>query len=188
MKKKNNKKDKKNIIVIGIIILILVIGLAYAWFKFSDLSDKTNSITTGNIEIKLDEYDGKTIELNNTVPMTDQAGIKTKAYEFTIINKSSMKFRYQIKLVLDDDEIQKDDCSDKLLDDDVIRYQLIRDNSYITIDTLSSRKDWILDTQSLSANKTTDYSLRLWIDKDATNEYMNKHFHAKVEANLIEDK
>ena len=119
--------------------------------------------------------------------MSDSSGINTKAYEFDIINKYDKGFKYQVKLLLDEEEIEKDNCSDKILDDSVIRYQLIRNSSFITIDNLSNTEDWILDTSSLSANKTAKYKLRLWIDENAGNEHMNKHFHGKIEVNLVEE-
>ena len=185
----NNKNKKRYLIMIIVAVLILVIGLTYAWFKFSQKSNNTNSIiTTGKFELRLDEYDGKTIELNDTFPMTDNTGLKTRAYEFDVINKSAAKFRYEVKLVLDQNEISKDNCSNKILDASVIRYQLIRNSSSITINTLGDQKDWIIDTSTLAANKTNKYSLRLWLDENAGNEYMNKHFHAKLEVNLVEDK
>ena len=185
-KVKNNKK-KEYIITIIALVLVLAIGLTYAWFKYSDKSKNTNSISTGKLELRLDEYDGKTIELNDTFPMTDNTGSKTKAYEFDIVNRSDTKYQYQVKLVLDDEEIEKDGCSNKILDDSVIRYQLIRNSSLITIDTLGNQNNWVIDTTSIAVNKTNKYSLRLWLAEDAGNEYMNKHFHAKIEVHLVED-
>lgn len=175
------------IIILIAIICILLIGITFAWFRFSAMSKNTNSLSTGKLEIRLDEYDGKVINLTNTYPLTDASGIKTKAYEFSLVNNTETRLMYDIRLVLDQEAIEKCGCENKILDDSVIRYQLIRNDSYLNIDFLKNKDNWILDTARLGAFSTNDYSLRLWLYETAGNEYMGKHFHAKIEAEVIED-
>lgn len=190
MKENQNKENKKRIIIVILLVLIflLVIGITFAWFRFNDFSKHINSITTGKLEVRLDEYDGKNIELLNTYPLTDNSGLKTKAYEFTIVNHSNYKLNYYVKLIEDEEAIKKCGCKNNLLDDSVLRYELKRNDSYINIDTLVNKEDWIIDNYKLDANGKMNYSLRLWLYENAGNQYMGKHFHAKIEVRVVEDK
>lgn len=189
MKENKNVAVKNRVIIISLLVLIflLIIGITFAWFRFIDFSKHTNNITTGKVELILDEYDGKNIELLNTYPLTDDSGLKTKAYEFTVINHSDYKFNYDVKLIKDKEAIENCGCENNLLDDSVIRYELKRNDSYINIDTLGNKKDWILDNYKLDANGKINYSLKLWLYENAKNEYMGRHFHSKIEVKVIEE-
>lgn len=192
MKEENRNEKKKKIIIIVLICLIflLLIGITFAWFRFKGFSGNTNTLITGTtkkLEVRLDEYDGKTIQLLNTYPLTDNSGIKTKAYEFSLVNNMNYKLKYSVQLILDEDAIKKCGCHDNLLDDSVLRYQLIRNDSFVLIDTLVNKENWIIDNYTVDAFNTNHYSLRLWLAENAENEYMGKHFHAKIKVDVIED-
>lgn len=184
-KKKKENNNKKIIFGIILTVLFVLIGISFAWFRFMKLSDNTNSLTTASIDIYLDEYDGKEISLINTYPMTDESGMQTKAYEFTVVNNSNIGFDYEVRLVKDKETIKEDGCADKELDANVIRYRLERSNAYLTIDNLGTKKDWTIDTNKIGAHEKKHYTLRLWIDENAGNEYQGKHFHGKIEVKAI---
>ncbi len=187
MDKEKNKRKRNVIILVIVLFMFIAVGLSFAWFRFMKVSNYTNSLTTGAIEVRLDEYDGKYINLINTYPMTDATGSATKAYEFTLVNNSSMSLNYDVRLIKDSTVIEEDDCEDKQLDDSVIRYKLERMNNLIVVDTLGEKRDWILDTYHIGAYEQNHYKLRLWIAEGAGNEYQNKHFHGKIEVNVVEN-
>lgn len=182
---KDNKDKKKLIIGMIVLVLFLTLGVAFAWFRYMQVSDDTNSLTTASIDLYLDEYDGKYISLVNTYPMTDATGSTTKAYEFTVVNNSSVGFDYDIRLVKDTKTMKEDECEDKELDASVIRYRLEKNDASLVIDNLGTKKDWVLDTSKIGAHEKKNYTLRLWIDENAGNEYQGKHFHAKLEVRAI---
>lgn len=193
MKEENINKKKRKIIAIVLIcfLFLFLIGITFAWFRFKGFSGNTNTIITGTtkeLEVRLDEYDGKTIQLLNTYPLTDATGVKTKAYEFSLVNNMNYKLKYSVQLILDEDAIEKCGCGNNLLDESVIRYQLIRNDSFVLIDTLKNTDNWVLDNYTVDAIETNHYSLRLWLAENAENEYMGKHFHAKIKVDVIEDK
>ncbi len=188
--KKNDKKNRIVVIVLFCLLFLFLIGITFAWFRFKGFSGNTNTLITGTtkeLEVRLDEYDGKTIQLLNTYPLTDASGIKTKAYEFSLVNHMNFKLNYKIQLILDDDAIKKCGCQDNLLDESVIRYQLIRNDSFVLIDTLKNTDNWILDQEVIGASEVNHYSLRLWLAENAENEYMGKHFHASIKVDVVEN-
>ena len=68
------KNDSKEILfsILGIFILvILVIGISFAAFSFSQTGEKTNTITTGTISMTYSEQDNG-INLVNALPITDE--------------------------------------------------------------------------------------------------------------------
>lgn len=185
MDKEKNKRKRNVIILVIVLLMFIAVGLSFAWFRFMKLSDHTNSLTTGVVELRLDEYDGKVIDLINTYPMTDTTGSQTKAYEFTLVNNSGTPYNYDVRLIKDEASIEEDGCEDKQLDDSVIRYKLERMDNFVAIDTLGAKNDWIIDTYHIGAYEQNHYKLRLWIVESAGNEYQGKHFHGKLEVNAV---
>ena len=95
-------KKYKNIVIMFTIIfvIILVIGIALGaidFMYFKKLSDNNKS-TTGLISLDFSET-GSVINLNNSVPVTDEVGLEnTTPYEFTITNTSHVPVDVNIKL------------------------------------------------------------------------------------------
>ena len=87
------KEKLKDILTIGIsvFILIVVIGISYSAFTYSELGKKENKITTGAITMLYTES-SNTITINNALPTTDNTGKTRKntgeCFDFTV--KSSI--------------------------------------------------------------------------------------------------
>ena len=69
------KEKLKDILTIGVsvFILIVVIGISYSAFTYSELGKKENKITTGAITMLYTESDN-TISVSNALPTTDNTG------------------------------------------------------------------------------------------------------------------
>ena len=86
-----NVTRRKYIIISVIVIsisLIALIGTSYALLTMSIEGDKTISLTAGIL--KVDFTDGNYINLDNIAPMTDNQGLKTTPYTFTITNTGNI--------------------------------------------------------------------------------------------------
>ena len=87
------KEKLKDILTIGVsvFILIVVIGISYSAFTYSELGKKENKITTGAITMLYTES-SNTITINNALPTTDNTGKTRKntgeCFDFTV--KSSI--------------------------------------------------------------------------------------------------
>lgn len=88
-------KDKRIIVLIVLILIsiIALIGSSYALLTKSFKSEKL-SMQVGTL--KVDFTEGNAITMDNSMPMTDENGMNTTPYTFTITN-SGHTIRYLMK-------------------------------------------------------------------------------------------
>lgn len=168
------------IIFVGIIVLI---GVSYAWLTVTLTGTKDVVIRSGNLSLNLDETSKDGINLNNTYPMTDQEGMKTTSYDFTLKNTGTISSNYVVSI----EDVTE---NEKKLNVNVLKYDLkktvyskdgIEKNSQTdTMQLLSSIKTddgIIVDSGLLEEGEYITYELRVWIDYDAGNEYQESSFN-----------
>ena len=184
---KEESKKKKILKVSGLIgLFLLVFGLSYALFTVTLNGTKKVKIKTGKLELQLldsnnnpiyitDQNNTTSYEINldNQVPVSDEVGLDTKAFEFKLKNTGNIKASYTI--YLDDVALESGETR---IDDQYIRYSLTKNGSEENPQALSSRKldEGTIDTD----NATNTYTLKMWIAEDATNEAMDKVFNATL--------
>ena len=184
-----DKKDKRKKIlkVSGLIGLFLIVfGLSYALFTITLNGTKKVKIKTGKLELQLLDKNNNPIystsnnsessyeiNLDNQVPVSDETGLSTQAFEFKLKNTGNLKANYTI--YLDDVALEE---GEERIDDEYIRYSLTKNGSEENPQGLTSRQldKGIIDTD----NTTYTYTLKIWIAEDATNEAMNKVFNATL--------
>ena len=183
------KKDKRKKIlrVSGLIGLFLIVfGLSYALFTVTLNGTKKVKIKTSKLELQLLDKNNNPIYItdqNNTtsyeinldeqVPVSDEVGLDSTAFEFKLKNTGNIKASYTI--YLDDVALES---GEERIDDEYIRYSLTKNGSEESPQGLTSRE---LDTGSIEADNTTnEYTLKIWIAEDATNEAMDKVFNATL--------
>ena len=184
-----DKKDKRKKIlkVSGLIgLFLLVFGLSYALFTVTLNGTKKVKIKTGKLELQLldknnnpiyitDQNSTSSYEINldNQVPVSDELGLDSTAFEFKLKNTGNLKASYTI--YLDDVALE---TGESRIDDEYIRYSLTKNGSEENPQELSSRE---LDKGAIEANNTTNtYTLKIWIAEDATNAAMDKVFNATL--------
>ena len=113
-------KDKKIILLI-ILVLISVITLissSYALLTKLFTGDRV-SMQVGTL--KVDFTEGNSINLDNTIPMSDSDGEKTTPYTFTITNSGSIVSYYIVSM--------EEDISNTL-DTTYLKMKIISDDGY----------------------------------------------------------
>ena len=183
-KKINNKKriilNNRKIIIVTCIsiffLLCLIIASTYAVLVTRKESDTKQFYTTGNLNVRFSEDTSSTINLTNALPTSDDIGSKQKPYTFTLTGgadnegnsvQNDYASEYTIKLKLNDNsEIPTNNIKVKINDNEPV--------------LLSNLENNILDSGILSKNESKDFSIRLWIDINATKEIENKTFSAKI--------
>ena len=160
------------------LILIIFIGASYAWLTQVLSSSKSTTYKVGTFSLMLDDTSGTGIELLSTVPVSDEVGLKTSPYTFTLTNNGTVESGYTI--YLDDVELVGDET--RMLDS-FVRYHLTKDDIVLNTALLSeigTNPNRILESGTMQPNETHTYDLRLWIDSLATNEVMNTTFRGKI--------
>ena len=170
--------NKSKFLIIGI-VLILIVTLLSTSFGLLRVSDEigTQKVIAGTFNINFE--DGDTVKLENTAPMSDEEGMKTKSYDMKITNIGDVDALYTLKLEEDDDVLEKDK-----LKPNQIKYSIkVGDEEWSEPRLLSTIQEQVLvKEQELNAksNNKTNCNIRLWVDENVGNEGQNKIYKAKI--------
>ena len=186
------EKRKKILKVSGLIgLFLLAFGLSYALFTVTLNGTKKVKLKTGKLELQLlDENDNPIyitnqnnttsyeINLDNQVPISDEDGLSTQGFTFKLDNTGSIDARYTI--YLDDVAL---DIGEERIADQYVKYSLTKNNSEGTpalLSTTLAENERELDKGVIREDETNTYTLKIWIDEEATNEAMDKVFNATL--------
>lgn len=180
-----------------LMVMTLFIASSYALWKVTIVQETTNMIESGCFSLSFEDVNDS-IHLDNTYPMSNESGMKTIPYTFTIKNTCTVDAKYTLYL-------NTLETNGAKLDDGLIKYSLVKSDGALavanTLDTAKTNldkshftfdktilKSYELDLGTLKG-KTTDtsddgesqtYSLRLWIDESATNDIAGQTFEAGI--------
>ena len=166
---------RKGLIIITVLIamcLVTLVGSSYALFTRTFTSNKKISVQAGTL--KADFAEGNRINLSNVAPMSDNNGMNTTPYTFTITNSGSVTAYYTIR-----NEV----VSSNTLNNKYIKYRLISDNydsGIKTLDTMGSGYYMLSSENTLAVGKSITYKLYLWLSSEADNEAQNKTYQSKI--------
>ena len=175
---KETIKNNKKIIIIAIaIILLLLIGIAFAYLTTTLHGGKEYLVRAGSLGLRLEE--GNELTLSSQIPLEDKDGMNLEGFNFSLVNEGNIETDYTIYL----DDIPLDEGETKM-PDSAIRYSLTRNDVVGDADNLSNmgvNPNRVVDTGSIAVDETINYTLRIWIDYDATTEEASgKTFKGKL--------
>ena len=167
-------KNKRIVILIILILIsiITLIGSSYALLTKSFKGDKL-SMQIGTL--KVDFTEGNAITMDNAMPMTDEDGMNTTPYTFTIINSGNIDSYYTIS---NEEELTN------TLDTSYLKMRLTSDSGYDS--GIKKAKNFgtetyrIVDETSLAVGKSVTYKLYLWISSEAGNDIQDKVYKSKI--------
>ena len=169
---------KKKIIILIILILISIltlIGSSYALLT-KKFTSKKLSVEVGTL--KVDFTEGNAITMDNVVPMTDENGMNTTPYTFTITNSGTIDSYYTI---------YNEEDSNNTLDTTYLKYKLVSNDGYDSgikrLKDIGTGTYRIVDERPLLKSKSVTYKLYLWIASDAGNDIQNKIYKSKIIVN-----
>ena len=171
------RKNKKIIIISIVIIFILLIGLAFAYLVTTLHGEKEYLVRAGTLDLVLNE--GNELTLEKVIPIEDSEGMTLNGFTFSLVNNGSVDTDYRI--YLDDVELTSGETR---MPDSAIRYSLTRNEEVIgpkNLTTMGSNPNRRVDFGTISPDETINYTLRIWIDYDATTEEASgKTFKGKL--------
>ena len=171
------KKNKKFLIIGIVIIILLLIGIAFAYLVTTLQGDKEYLVRAGTLDLVLNE--GNELTLEKQIPINDSEGLKLDGFNFSLVNNGSIDTDYTIYL----DDIPLNEGESRIPDSS-IRYSLTRnDETFMTrnMTTMGSNPNRKVDFETISPDETINYTLRIWIDYDATTEEASgKTFKGKL--------
>ncbi len=175
------KHMRKYLIIIILVMIVALATFSYSLFIITDKQTNTNILnsTCLSFEIKNEENQ---ISLQNAFPLLDEEGKKLTPYTFTVKNTCDAYMSYTISL---------ETLQDSTLANKYVKVML-NSEAIANLDTLpSSTSEYyyegsiaskVLGTYGLGSNMEEEFTLRLWMDGDATanEETMNKIFNSKI--------
>lgn len=173
--KKQNKKQYAKIAFLALFLLIVTIGGSYAIFQTTISGKKTTEIVSGTLTI---EYlDKNEINLNNAYPMSDEEGLNTIPYTFTIKNTGTLNGKYTISL---------EEKKGNTLDKNYIKYAIREKDGEWSNPTLLSSGLILKENVIIESGKDTTYELKMWLDNDAPNEVQGKTYSGKIVVDTVQ--
>ena len=170
-------KDKKIIVLIVLILIsiIALIGSSYALLTKSFKSEKL-SMQVGTL--KVDFTEGNAITMDNAMPMTDENGMNTTPYTFTITNSGDVDAYYTVS---NEEELAN------TLDTNYLKMRLTGSDGYDSgikrLKDLGTSTYRIVDERALLKSKSVTYKLYLWISGEAGNDIQDKTYKSKIVVN-----
>ncbi len=165
----------KKIIVVSVILLaisFIVIALSnstYALFSNDSYGANTNAYSTGMLMIEASSK-SENISLSNALPMSDEEGLRTNPYVFTIKNIGNLDYLFDVKLL-------STGATGTAFSPQYIKLQ-IDNGSVTTLANLTNGK--IKSNITLLAGKSIDISIRVWLSIDTPNTELGKSFNSKI--------
>ena len=174
------KHMRKYLIIIILVMIVALATFSYSLFIITDKQTNNNILnsTCLSFEIKNEQNE---ISLQNAFPLLDEEGKKLTPYTFTVKNTCDAYMSYTISL----ETLQGSTLANKYVK------VMLNNEAIANLDTLPSNSTYyydgaiaskILGTYALGTDEEEDFSLRIWMDGDATanEETMNKVFNSKI--------
>ena len=164
---------KKNIIKISaivfsiILVIVAITTTTQSYFNKDNYAKNPTEYQTGLLSIEALSKSNN-ISLDNTLPMSDDDGLQTTPYVFTIKNNGNVDYKFNIKLLSTGENTFSPEYIKLKIDDEGIR-------------TFSSLTDSIIKQDViLPAGETIDISIRIWLSSDTKNTEIGKTFNSKI--------
>ena len=174
-----------SIAVVGLIALVS--GTTYAFWKIDKSQTNTNVINSSCLNMTMDSQLND-INLQNAFPISDNDGLNSTAFTFTITNKCTSSAHYTVYLeMLNGTDLKSDYVKVSFNEKGSAKGTPTKLSSYSQYQTLkiSGTKEGrtLISGVQLAASGTKSYELRLWMDGAITvanNDAMNKTYKSKI--------
>lgn len=160
---------KKIMIIVSSIILVLValFTTTYSLFYKEDVAANPSNYSTGILQIEATSL-SDTISLDSALPMTDEEGIETTPYVFSIKNTGNVDYKFDVKLL---------STSSNTINSQYIKLKIDNDNPVV----LSSLTNSIIKSNVVvKAKESINITLRVWLSKDTPNTEIGKTFNSQI--------
>ena len=161
------------------VVGLSIIGVSYAYWRFTYIGEKTNNATSGCFNIELTDQKDE-INLTNAYPIMDEEGLKLKPFSFTLKNTCSIFAHYYVNLeMLEGTNLNSKWVATKINSDAITTLDKYKSATTTISGSTESRT---IAEGYLGSDDTVDYTVSFWMDEDATinDDVMNKVFKSKV--------
>ena len=180
------KYDKKIIkfmgLVMGIMTIVTVMGLSFAYFttriEESDSYSLKGKAKSGGYDIGfIENVEGITIE--NTYPMPNEMGLKLDPYTFTVTNNEpTSKISVDVIIEVADNSTLSDDLINVSIGEEIIT---LNPDLSVSPSETTFKSAYKIFTFSLNPNESKTFDLHTWMNENGTIENaQNKTWSSRV--------
>ncbi len=171
-------KNKVVILVISIVLVLIILSTTtYALFFRKDKLENTESYTSGILDIVIENDEeglGDTLNLANSLPITDEEGKKSTPYRFKITNKGNISYTFDLLL--------NNTTSSNAISNNYIKI-MIDNNEPVLLSDLTD--NIIASDLTLNPSQSKIINVRIWLDINTPNTEIGKNFSAKIVSNGV---
>ena len=163
-----------------IVFMILICAVIYICSVIIEKDNKVEIYYDGSLKIEYNiDSSGVTdiVSLGEDNILDDLEGEKSD-FSFRITNDSNSVVRYKIYLEEDDSMIRLDDCRDKLVNKDAIRFSINGEKESVL--NRIDKDSYLILSGFVNPSKTKEYNLEVWIDKKSMKDINKNHFHGRI--------
>ena len=169
----------KNVLIISIIMAFAMFTTYKIYYKFKN--ERNTDYTSASLEISFHEKQGNKISITKSSPVPDSIGLSSTAYTLTVTNNLTIPVKYKLILVPDENEIALDGCAGSQIPLDIVKVALKENKEPVEVFTLNEKEDNVIDSETIPALGTVDYTIRVWVtnshDLTISN---NLHYHSII--------
>lgn len=165
---------KQYIFITLIVMFVISVSVAsYAIFQIDVTDDNQNNLTSTNcIDVNIAGVSGSNaVTLNDTYPLTDEDGMRTKAYDFTVTNTCNLKQEVEIGFAIDN-------SNSNLFPVNFVKIYFEEEGAPTYLGLITNLNSVVEDektvykikTLSLKEVESKRFAIRLWVDGSCVKE------------------
>lgn len=170
-----------------IVIITSSALISSALFTYTNKDNNNQVVNSGNFAITFSGQNNN-IDTQNTFISSDEEGLQTNGYDFTVTNNGNIKATYNIMLGRDNSTVGN------LVDTSYIRYSIDNGPARSLGDSKLASGDnnanymYLLKSVNADSNKTNSHNIKVWIVESAPDSVINQNLDLSIKvASLAAD-
>ena len=171
----NKKHMYTKMAVFCVTLLVLFIGISYGFLSSLNVGKKVTEVVSGTLVIEYE--DSNIINIVNASPLTDEEGMKSTSYVFTIKNTGTLDGKYNVSL---------EEKDGNTLDKRYIKYSIQENGGAWSTPAYLNTGLILTSNKIITSGSETTYQIKMWLDENAGNEVQGQKYDAKVVINTVQ--
>lgn len=174
--------ERKYTIISVCIILFAFLVCSYIIFSAIQESNVKPTFKVGKLYYEFNKTKnglGDVISLVDVSPISDEDGMKTRTYTVKLYNSGKEKQKFKIFISDDKEMIAFDECSDKVVERDFIKYS-VNDKKVLVLD---NDEEVSIISSELAPKESRVYTIRCWVSDTYTKSDV-VHYHGTISVKL----
>lgn len=182
MKQKHTNRELTIILCGALLLTVSFFSSSYALNNTVSPTAEFNYFSTDNLELSYVDHgmgNGDVLSLVESHPSTDAEGSSKAGYRFSVTNISNGSYKYRIRLVEDAAMVDEDDCLNRQLYSDYIRFQFDNFPSKSLKEVESNGYVLYESSETILPGNSEIHELRIWLGENTPID-IEEHYHGKI--------